>query len=81
MKRIEVTRGIVGLCHMQVCAEPNVTDEEILAVCNQENPSGTSHGWVSVVREDCESDVWPAKDMHPVPCSDDPARIHFLVAC
>ena len=30
MDKVVVTRGIVGLCHMQVCAHKDATDEEIL---------------------------------------------------
>lgn len=66
---------MVGICHMQVCAEEAATDEEILAVCNRENPSGTSMGWSSVVR------VKDAMADGPTPCADDPTRIHLLVRC
>jgi len=60
---------------MQVCAEAEATDEEILAVCNRENPSGTSMGWSRVVREDCDS------AQGPVPCDDRAGRAHILVLC
>lgn len=71
----EVTRCAVGLCHMQVCADSNATDEEILEVCNRENPSGTTNGWSQVCRA-----AEPA-NMAPVQCADDSSRTHFLVAC
>ncbi len=74
MKRVEVTRGFVGICHMQVCAESDATDAEILTVCNQQNPSGTSHGWSSVERGTGTAAA-------PVICGDDPGRTHFLAAC
>jgi hypothetical protein len=77
MPRIVVTRSIVGIAHMQVCAEADVTDEEILAVCNRENPSGTEYGWSRVCRADDE--FWGKTA--PTPCADDPTRTHFLVAC
>ena len=41
-KRVIVTKFYNGLCGMQVCAVHDATDEEVLAVCNRENPSGTS---------------------------------------
>lgn len=71
-RRVIVTKPMVGVCHMQVCAVADATDEEILDVCNRENPSGTTHGWSEVVREG---------DGAPVPCADDPGRRHFLAVC
>lgn len=59
---------------MQVCAIKDATDEEILEVCNKENPSGTSGGWLEVVREGEEN-------MLPVTCEDHPERVHYLVVC
>jgi hypothetical protein len=75
--RVIVTRPIVGIAHMQVCAAADATDEEILAECNRENPSGTTHGWSTVCRGDDE--FWGKTAQ--VPCQSNPARIHFLVAC
>ena len=80
LKRVEVTRFMVGLCGMQVCAVSDATDEEILEVCNRENPSGTSNGWSIVFRE-----IGDAADIGqgalPGPCEDFPERIHYLVVC
>ena len=76
MKKVEITSTFVGICHMQVCVARDATDEEILEVCNRENPSGTTNGWSQVVREDEER-----PQMEPVQCQDDPNRIHLLVAC
>lgn len=75
--RVIVTRPVYGVCHMQVCAAKDATDEEILAVCNAENQSGTEHGWSTVCRTD--SDVWGPTA--PVVCADHPDRLHILVAC
>ena len=72
MKRVEITRSIVGISHMQVCAVADATDEEILATCNEENPSGTELGWVQVIREG---------KLDPVPCAQTPGRTHFMVMC
>lgn len=81
MNRVTVTRSMVGICHMQVCAKSDATDEEILAVCNKENISGTRNGWALVIRDNYESNFWPADKMKPVPCQDDPTRTHFMVGC
>lgn len=69
MDRVIVTRAMVGIAHMQVCAVEDATDEEILRVCNRENPSGTSLGWCEVYRQ------------NPVVCLTYPERRHFLVGC
>ena len=79
MEKVEVTRRMIGFCHMQVCAETGATDEEILEVCNSENPSGTSNGWGTVVRED---EDWCGTTVKgPVKCEDHDGREHILVAC
>lgn len=77
MKRVIVTRPIFGICHMQVCAAKDATDEEILEVCNRENLAGTQNGWSHVCRED--SEFWGPTA--PVTCADDENRLHILVAC
>ena len=71
MDRVIITRGMVGIAHMQVCAVEDATDEEILKVCNRENPSGTTLGWSSVLRQNPK----------PVVCESYPERRHFLVEC
>jgi hypothetical protein len=72
MDRIVVTNWFFGIFCMQVCAEKDATDEEILLVCNRENVSGTTNGWVTVIRDG---------EGAPVVCNDDPRRLHILVAC
>lgn len=76
MKKVEITRAMIGLCYMQVCADINATDEEILEVANEENPSGTSNGWCEVAREDHED-----PRMRPVICEDNKNRKHFILIC
>lgn len=71
-ERVIVTQMMVGICHMQVCCMRDATDDEILDVCNAQNPSGTSCGWASVVREGEDK---------PVVCQQDEGRLHVLVAC
>lgn len=77
MSRVVVTKSAVGVFHMQVCAVADATDEEILAVCNRENPSGTKNGWSSVCRSDDE--FWGK--VGPVDCAQESGRVHFLVGC
>lgn len=74
MERVEVSRCMLGSCGMQVCAESGATDEEILKVCNVENPAGTERGWVAVDRSDNPG-------FGPAQCEDDPNRTHFRVDC
>ena len=82
MERVIITRRMIGLVAMQVCAVKDATDEEILIVCNNENPSGTSNGWTSVVREVKEDNSYYTKYSLPVPCGDNPeTRLHFIILC
>jgi hypothetical protein len=75
--RVIITAPFVGIFHMQVCATLDATDEEILSVCNAENPSGTEMGWAEVIREaNAEAD-----NMKPVVCATHSDRRHFLVMC
>lgn len=82
MERVVITRPIFGICHMQVCAAADATNEEILAVCNQKNPSGTENGWSRVIRENETSMFLPSgANLGPVDCSEVSGRKHFLVVC
>jgi len=76
MERVEITRHMIGICHMQVCAVKDATHEEILEVANRENPSGTSQGWTEVLDEN-----YKYENARPGPCDDDPDRIHYLLVC
>ncbi len=67
-----MTKCMIGICHMQVCAVADASDAEILSVCNRENPSGTSMGWSVVLR---------SGDGEPVTCEQYVERRHFLVSC
>ena len=77
-KKVVILNPFVGICHMQVCAHKDATDQEILDTCNKENPSGTSNGWGRVIRqpEDCSD----AKFL-PIGCADNKDRVHYLVVC
>lgn len=72
MERVIVTRPIIGICHMQVCACNDASEAEILEVANRDNPAGTSQGWTSIERDGVQA---------PVPCKDEPDRTHYLLAC
>jgi len=76
-ERVIITRAIVGVCHMQVCVASDVTDDEILAVCNSENPAGTLNGWSHICRENDE--FWGKTE--PNSCANYPGRMHYLVCC
>lgn len=75
LPRVLVTRPIMGICNMQVCCVKKATDDEILKVCNSENPSGTSNGWSVVNRGPIEGAYGP------VQCADFEDRLHILVSC
>lgn len=81
MRRVEITRSMMGICGMQVCAVKDATDEEILEVCNSNNPSGTSNGWGEVIRTVEEGSLFNTEQNLPVQCGDDPERLHFIVLC
>jgi len=74
MNRVQVTIPFLGIFYMQVCAESDATDEEILKVANRDNPSGTRNGWSTVVRENHENEK-----LRPVVCEDYPNRKHFIL--
>lgn len=76
MERIVMTRSFYGITSMQVCCESDVTDEEILKFCNEVNPSGTTNGWVLVIRDDKE-----CPERNPVPCVTYENRLHIIVCC
>jgi hypothetical protein len=79
MKRVEITSKWLNVCAMQVCAEKDATDEEILDCCNKGNPSGTTNGWTLVIRT--IDDEYSNPKVLPVACEDYPERIHFIVIC
>lgn len=79
MKAVEITRSMVGICHMQVCVAKEATDDEILAVCNESNPSGTGMGWSFVCRG--SEDSFLGTSMAPCACAQRPDRLHLIVGC
>lgn len=81
MDRVVVTKAFMNIVSMQVCAVSDATDEEILDVCNKNNPSGTSNGWAEVVRFADEENIFKTENKLPVVCADDEERRHFVVLC
>lgn len=81
MARVVVSNSFCGLIGMQVCAVKDATDEEILEVCNRENPSGTTNGWNLVIRELEKEGSFITERHLPIQCKDHPDRVHFLVMC
>jgi hypothetical protein len=79
MGRIEILQR--NFITMQICAVKDASDEEILKMCNEDNPAGTINGWCAVVRkvEDISGDN-PERFL-PVECEDDSDRTHFIVIC
>lgn len=73
MEDIIITKAMVGICHMQVCAIKSLSDKEIVDYANRFNPSGTSNGWSCVVRDDDR--------LKPVQCEDHPDRQHLILVC
>ena len=71
-RKVIVTKPVVGIFYMQVCVKNGTPDSEILYEANRQNPSGTSNGWMEIIKED------PGK---PVVCGDDDSRTHYLLAC
>ena len=80
MNRVEVTKAIVNIFTMQVCAVSDVSDMEILDVCNTKNPAGTMNGWGIVVRTP-NGKLGQEENKAPVTCAEDNKRTHFLVLC
>jgi len=84
MNKVVIMRGIIGVYTMQVCAHKDATDNEILSVANQENPSGTTNGWTGICRKSEDHPDHPAidgKTLGPVQCADNPERQHILLTC
>ena len=81
MDRVIVTKPMVGIFAMQVCACKEATNAEVLKVCNRQNPAGTSNGWSTVVRTKDDLSSMVAENCLPVQCADDAEREHLMVLC
>lgn len=72
LSKVIVTNPVIGICHMQVCAEKDLGEEEVLHEANQQNPSGTFNGWSRIERDG---------NLAPVVCADDLSRMHYILVC
>ena len=81
-ERVFVVEGYHGFRAQRVCVVADVTDEEILAACNKENPQLVTGGWHSVIRskQDCER-LGVDEAGVPGPCVECKGRIHMLAIC
>lgn len=83
-KRAMVTGAYAGLFACQVCVVPDATDEEILAVCNRDDPRTEGFSWTKVIRtkEDVKAEGLRSLDgssVIPGQCVECPPRLHMIV--
>ena len=82
-ERVFLTGLYAGVWSNHVCVVPDATDEEILAVCNANEPSvyGKKYRWTRVIRteEDAKAIGVSWKDAKPGTCLECPPRIHMVV--
>ncbi len=64
-----------GLCYCSACASKELTREEVEALVNRLNPSGTSHAW------EISEEPFASGAPNPSPCNDGPGRLHYLLVC
>jgi hypothetical protein len=67
--------GLWSLVYMQVCAYGETPPERIEEVANAENPPGTSSAW------HLTTEGPDGQDFAPVPCAENPARLHHMLSC
>lgn len=81
-QRVCVTMPYAGLRAMQVCVVKDATDEEILKVCNAENPQRVSGGWHTVVRNAAHArEIGVNDSAQPGQCVECPDRLHKIAIC
>jgi hypothetical protein len=66
----------IGLCYASVCADSEMSGEEVADEVNKLSPTGISSRW-QISDEKEFSDKTPA----PSPCNEDNNRIHWLLEC
>lgn len=71
----EVVR--VGVFDLQVCVPAQMTDEDIVAFANRENPAGTDGGW-SIRREGSK---YLSGDPERNPCDEREGCVHVMLDC
>jgi hypothetical protein len=81
-ERVFISQPYCGMYAMQVCVLPEVSTQEILDVCNRENPSGTGSGWNKVINSKAAAiEAGLAVDTAPGPCVECAGRQHKIVMC
>jgi hypothetical protein len=65
-----------GLVHCSVCADRDLTPEEVVAAVNFREPSGTDHGWML-----SDEPTFSGGEPNPTPCNQDSSRLHYLMVC
>lgn len=81
-QRVCVTLPYAGFRAMQVCVVQDATDQEILEVCNRENPQLVSRGWHTVVRDAAHArEIGVDECAAPGKCVECPDRLHKIAIC
>jgi len=72
--------GVFTIRGTQVCVVADATDEEILEVCNREDPQLCTGGWHTVVRDgEHARELGVDECAAPGPCANCPGRLHKIV--
>lgn len=66
----------MGPLACSVCAEKNLTPEEVAQEVNKVNPAGTEHGW-----QISEDEKFKGGETNPCVCENDADRLHYLFEC
>lgn len=66
----------IGPLSCSVCAEKNLTPDEVAQEVNQVSPAGTTHGW-----QISEDEKFKGGNPNPCVCEQDDDRLHYLLEC
>jgi len=81
-QRIITTLPFAGLRAMQICVMEGVSDEEILAHCNSDNPQKVTGGWHTVVRDTAHARELGVDEVAaPGKCVECAGRWHKIAIC
>ena len=81
-QRVLVTMPYAGFRAMQVCVMEGVPDDEILSICNAENPQLVSGGWHTIVRDAAHAaELGVDTTAAPGKCVECPGRWHKIALC
>lgn len=66
----------IGMIHLSVCADANLTPEEVVKLVNLQSPTGIRSQWAITEK------VFKGGEPNPSPCHDHPTtRKHYLLTC